>query len=41
MASPSWVAESDIIVETDVGQTRSYTSLTDHGYGSEDPMALR
>jgi MFS transporter, DHA1 family, inner membrane transport protein len=41
MASASWVAESDIMVETDVGQPGSHATVTDDGYGSEEPMALR
>ncbi len=40
MASASWVAESDIIIETDVGQTSGHTTVTDHGHGSEASMAL-
>ena len=40
MASASWVAESDTIVETDMGQTSGHTTVTDNGHGSEAPMAL-
>ncbi len=41
MASASWVAESEAIVETDVGQINGPTTVTNHDTGSEKSMALR
>ena len=41
MTRTSWVAESDILIEMDVGQTSGHTTVTDNGHGSEAPMALR
>jgi hypothetical protein len=40
MASASEVAESDIIIETEVGQTSGHTTVTDKGHRSKEPMAL-